>query len=236
VLNLWRSEFLFKLLIDSNLPEVKRVRLLDLLSVRWCIGGDFNRDIFFGDAPRTVAFIERTTWQPRAIIADLNKVYTCTSLDDALKLILNSASYDISRNATVELTQEKWHDYCSSMSSASQKDTYLSQPAGKLIVIRQGWNRIDLEVKVNRPGLLTLNESWDKGWKVFVDGKEKPVLLANAAFMGTIVEPGVQNVSFEYSPASFRPGCVISLSSIGACLLLLASGLHIRRKTSIIPV
>ncbi|MFA6567659.1 MAG: YfhO family protein [Victivallales bacterium] len=232
VLNLWRSEHLYKILIDSKLPEAKRERLMDLLSVRICIGGDYNRDIFSGNAPRTVTLIERPTWQPRAIVADLNKVYTCRSLDDALKLILNSSSYDISRNATVELTQQQWNDYCSSTPSAPQQDTDLSQPAGKLIVIRQGWNRIDLKVEVTRPGLLTLNESWDKGWKVFVDGKEKPVLLANAAFMGTMVEPGAQVVSFEYNPASFKTGSLISLSSIGFCCILLAMGLGSRRKTN----
>lgn len=234
VLNLWRSENLYKLLIDSKLPEAKRERLLDLLSVRICIGGDYNRDIFFGDAKRTVTLIERSTWQPRAIVADLNKVYTCGNFDDALKLILNSSSYDISRNATVELTIQKWLDYCSSISSASAplQEIDLSQPAGKLVVIRQGWNRIDLKVEVVRPGLLTLNESWDKGWKVFVDGKEKPVLLANAAFMGTIVEPGAQTVSFEYDPASFKTGSIVSLSSIGFCCILLAIGLKTRRKTN----
>lgn len=234
VLNLWRSENLYKLLIDSKLPEAKRERLLDLLSVRICIGGDYNRDIFFGDAKRTVTLIERSTWQPRAIVADLSKVYTCGNFDDALKLILNSSSYDISRNATVELTIQKWLDYCSSISSASAplQETDLSQPAGRLIAIRQGWNRIDLKVEVTRPGLLTLNESWDKGWKVFVDGKEKPVLLANAAFIGAIVEPGAQTVSFEYDPASFKTGSIVSLSSIGFCCILLAIGLKTRRKTN----
>lgn len=230
VLNLWRPETLYKIIIDSKIPEAKREKLMDLLSIRFCIGGDYNRDIFFGNAPRTVTLIERQTWQPRVIIADLNKVRTSSSFDDALKLILNSNSYDVSRNATVELSQQQWNDYCSSISSVPQQDTDSTQPAGRLRVIRQGWNRIDLNVEVTRPGLLTLNESWDKGWKVFVDGKEKPVILANAAFMGTIVEPGTQLVSFEYSPRSFKIGSFISLLSIGFSCILLAIGLKSRRK------
>ena len=207
-----------------------RERLLDLLSIRYCIGGDLNRDIFYGGAPRKVTLIERPTYNPRAITADLKSVHPCSGFDQALKLILDSPSYDVSRNATVELSEEQWKKLCAGIPAPALQSSDLSLPAGRMDAIQQGWNRIDLKVEVNRPGLLVLNESWYKGWKVFVDGQEKPIFIANAAFMGVVVEPGEQIISFEYDPLSFKTGYMITLFSIGICCVLLAIGFKARKN------
>lgn len=226
VLNLQRSEYIFLLLINEGLPDLKREKLANLLSIRYFISGPSDKDVYFGNAPMKTILVENPNWRPRAFIADLEMVHPSRNLDDALNLILNSQSFDISLNATVEVSENEWLNHCP---SKGKKKT--SSPAGKMIAILYGWNRIDLKVEVTRQGLLVLNESWYKGWKVLVDGKEKPVLIANGAFMGVIVEPGSQIISFEYAPLSFKTGSLISLASIGICCILLAIGLKARKSS-----
>jgi len=55
------------------------------------------------------------------------------------------------------------------------------------------------------------NESYDKGWKAYVDGKEVSVIIANYNFMACAVEPGLHKVVFKYEPKEFFIARNISL-------------------------
>jgi uncharacterized membrane protein YfhO len=65
------------------------------------------------------------------------------------------------------------------------------------------------------PSILVLSQMYYPGWKARIDGRDAPVLRVDYAFIGAVLEPGVHDVRFFYSPNSFRIGGFLS----GAALL-----------------
>jgi hypothetical protein len=59
--------------------------------------------------------------------------------------------------------------------------------------------------------LLVSSETEAPGWKVWVEGKLKPVEKVNDAFRGVALEDGENHVTFKYEPFSFRLGLFFSL-------------------------
>ena len=54
------------------------------------------------------------------------------------------------------------------------------------------------------------------GWRVTVDGEERPLLRANYLFRAVAVEPGQHTVEFRYAPGSIRVGAALSLATAAA--------------------
>jgi hypothetical protein len=77
-----------------------------------------------------------------------------------------------------------------------------------------------VEVRAEGPGLLVIAESWDRGWRVRVDGTPGRVLRVEHARMGVVVPPGVHRFELDYRPPGFAAGLV--LAGCGAALLVFA--------------
>ncbi len=76
------------------------------------------------------------------------------------------------------------------------------------------------------PAMLFFNDSFNNGWKAYVDGVEQPVFHANYAFMAIPVTAGASNVVFRFEPKSFLYGAYCAAG--GALLFLFAAlGLYI---------
>jgi hypothetical protein len=69
--------------------------------------------------------------------------------------------------------------------------------------------------------LIASSETEGPGWKVWVDGKEKPVEKMNHTFRGVVLKDGEEKVVFKYEPLSFRLGLFCSLLICGLWLGLL---------------
>jgi hypothetical protein len=61
-------------------------------------------------------------------------------------------------------------------------------------------DRVLLDVNTDKAGIVVLHDIWYPGWRVLVDGVEKPVLRANVLFRGVEVPAGHHVVSFEFHP------------------------------------
>lgn len=71
----------------------------------------------------------------------------------------------------------------------------------RLTVTKKSQNQIEGTVDTEKGGLLYLNILYNKGWKIFVDGKEaKQVYNVNTAFMGVEVPEGSHTIRLEYQP------------------------------------
>ncbi|HFD39624.1 MAG TPA: hypothetical protein ENJ31_07250 [Anaerolineae bacterium] len=84
-------------------------------------------------------------------------------------------------------------------------------------LLRQGPNRVIIQVKMNRAGYLVLTDTDYPGWRAMVDGEPTKILPANHAFRAVALGAGEHTVIFEYAPLSFRVGAWITA---GAVLLL----------------
>ncbi|MBO5998823.1 MAG: YfhO family protein [Lachnospiraceae bacterium] len=75
-------------------------------------------------------------------------------------------------------------------------------------------------------GFLLLTIPWQKGWRIFIDGQERPLYKANTMFMGTDIAAGEHAFELRYDTPGLLAGVIISLA---ACAYVLC-GLIIRKK------
>jgi len=71
-------------------------------------------------------------------------------------------------------------------------------------------------------GLVVLTDLWDKGWRAYLDGQNVPVLRANHAVRGVVVQQGTHSLEFRYQPASFTWG--MRASGLAGLTLLMWAG------------
>ncbi|KLI31993.1 hypothetical protein OFS07_05505 [Brachyspira hyodysenteriae] len=68
-------------------------------------------------------------------------------------------------------------------------------------LIEETDNKIVLNVKTPEPGILVSKERYNTDWSVTVNGEKKELLNANLLFRGVYVEPGDNNIVFEFMPS-----------------------------------
>jgi hypothetical protein len=93
----------------------------------------------------------------------------------------------------------------------------------------QGVNGASMETSAPRRTVLVYSDTWYPGWRVFVDGVERPLLRVNHAFKGVALDPGRHSVRFAFAPWRFRWGAVVS---IAGALAALALAIPWRRRAS----
>ncbi len=99
---------------------------------------------------------------------------------------------------------------------------------GEAKVLSYADSKIRLDVSLNQKGVLVLADSYDPGWKVYVDGIEDKILRANYFFRGVALQPGEHQVEFRYQPRSLTLGLYISVIFLAAVSIWLIS-LFIRK-------
>ena len=79
-------------------------------------------------------------------------------------------------------------------------------------------SHIKLSVDAKQPAVLFFGDTYHRGWKVFVDGEQEPLLRTDYLFMGVAVPKGRHEVVFRFRPRSFSVG--VNFSIIGLLLLV----------------
>jgi hypothetical protein len=79
--------------------------------------------------------------------------------------------------------------------------------------------RVRLEVRLDRAGIVVLADAWDPGWRAWLDGRPASVLQANVAFRAVAVPAGSHVVEMRYRP----PAALAGLALTGLSVLGLAA-------------
>jgi hypothetical protein len=79
--------------------------------------------------------------------------------------------------------------------------------------------RIRIETRMKTAGLVVLSDLWDKGWRAYLDGQNVPVLRANHAVRGVVVQQGTHSLEFRFQPASFTWGVYAAGLSVLALVM-----------------
>jgi hypothetical protein len=77
---------------------------------------------------------------------------------------------------------------------------------------------VELEAKLNRPGLVVLADAFYPGWTLEIDDRPAEVLRVNRMMRGAAVPSGTHRLAYRYRPLSFRLG--LGLSGVGLVALL----------------
>ena len=89
-------------------------------------------------------------------------------------------------------------------------------------------SEVVLHTDSDAAGYLVLTDAYYPDWTATVDGEPATIHRANVMFRAVAVPAGEHDVVFQYRPASFRAGAIISLTT--AILMLLASILWWARR------
>jgi uncharacterized membrane protein YfhO len=83
-------------------------------------------------------------------------------------------------------------------------------------VIRHEPQRVEIEARLAAPGLLVLNDLYDRGWTAAVRSvggtstRRVPILRVNRVMRGIMLPVGHHRVTMRYRPRSFYLGAIIS--------------------------
>ncbi len=83
---------------------------------------------------------------------------------------------------------------------------------------------LEVEARLDAPGVLVVLEAFDRGWRATVDGAEAKVLRANGLFRAVRLSAGRHRVAFAYRPRSAAVGAVVGLIGLAAAV----AGLGVR--------
>ncbi|MHA1572370.1 MAG: YfhO family protein [Alphaproteobacteria bacterium] len=89
-----------------------------------------------------------------------------------------------------------------------------AQPHAPAIIASHQPHRVTINLPKASTGLLVLSDTFYPGWTAKVDGQSRPIYRTNGTFRGVFVTPEDTQVVFEYSPASFRYGIIMSLAGL----------------------
>ena len=79
--------------------------------------------------------------------------------------------------------------------------------------------------------LIVFSEIWtEKGWKMFVDGQEQPILRANYLLRCALIPSGEHEIVMEYAPKAWKVGNTVSLVSSLIMILGLIAALFFTFK------
>lgn len=95
-------------------------------------------------------------------------------------------------------------------------------------IVRDELNEVEVEVNSPREAMLVLNDSWDAGWMVRVDGQKRPLLKVNYNSRGVVVPAGTHRVVFLYRPPLVLIG--LGISGLSLFMLFVFCGIMASRK------
>jgi hypothetical protein len=95
-----------------------------------------------------------------------------------------------------------------------------AEVTGSAKIVSEIPERLTVETESERAAYLVVSDSFDPGWTAAVDGQPSSIYPAYCAFRAVYLPPGKHSVVFEYRPAGFEFGLMISLAGIVLGLVL----------------
>jgi hypothetical protein len=81
--------------------------------------------------------------------------------------------------------------------------------------------RARILIDADQAHTLTVRETWDPGWRAFLDGKPAKIGQKSPIFMNIDIQPGQHELILTYDPAEVRAGGTISFCSLVITILVL---------------
>jgi hypothetical protein len=112
--------------------------------------------------------------------------------------------------------------------------TASSDSHGDAQLLEYGTSTVRATISSDADGFMVVGDRFDAGWRAWVDGREAPVVRANAIMRAVPVPAGEHTVEMRYEPWWITLGLVISLLSL--LVVVSAIALCTRRSREKPPV
>lgn len=86
------------------------------------------------------------------------------------------------------------------------------------------------EITVNKDGLLYTSIPYDKGWSVYVDGKEVKTHDFKDALLSVYLTEGQHEIEFSYSPVGFKQGILLTSLSIVIFVIIIITDVSKKKR------
>ncbi len=101
---------------------------------------------------------------------------------------------------------------------------------GSVAIVRERNAGVTLRARLDRGGLVVLNDALMDGWSVAVDGEPAAALRVNDVMRGVMVPPGSHAVAWSYAVPGLRLGVLLSLlTAVALAAAAVALAQHGRR-------
>lgn len=157
---------------------------------------------------KEVKIFENPSAVPRVFLA--TNILWADSPDQALET-LKSDTIDLARSAVLETP----------VADVVDTSVLRAQPStagGGLLEFTQTANMVRFKVDNPSPAIAVLTDLWYPGWAATVDGVEQPILRVDGLFRGVLLDPGVHDVLYTYTPT--RLGPIVLLTLVGVAIPL----------------
>jgi SAM-dependent methyltransferase len=102
-------------------------------------------------------------------------------------------------------------------------------PTGTVRIESYAPERVVLEARMDRAGVVVLNDLAARGWTATLDGVPARIYLTNALARGVLAGPGVHRIEMTYSLPGLGTGLAVSAAALLFCIGLGCAGLWPRR-------
>ena len=100
----------------------------------------------------------------------------------------------------------------------------------KIVLIKEKFNSISLQVTAKGALLLLINDTDDPGWSAEIDREPCKIIRANYNFRALALPAGSHTVTLKYSHRGMKAGLILCISSLCIIMLLTATALVIQIK------
>ncbi|MEK7141524.1 MAG: YfhO family protein, partial [Patescibacteria group bacterium] len=210
----------------EDLPNNQyRLRIMDALAVKYILDRVENPkdDATFPPNRFTKIWDNSDGWSlyqnmhaaPRYFLADRIEYY---STDAEFESLFFSPGFNPKNTVLLENREKSFINVL----PANQKNVEL---------ISYEPNTVRFQTHADTPQLLYLSDTYDKGWKSSIDGKQAVTLKANFALRAVLIPAGSHTVVMNYLPDEFILGATVSLVGLTLFALYLTIGSRYHVKT-----
>lgn len=200
-------------------PSPERLRLLDLMSVRYIVAPKFTRDFrqslegenwtpTYASRAGALMVYENRMALPRAYVAFAANIVG--GEDEALRGLTDPA---FNRHRTVVIERQPGDPAL----GFAHGNPLASIVSARITSYRP--TRVALEADIDKPGWLVLTDTYYPGWTASVDGRRQKIYCANYLFRGVPLSAGHHRVVFTYDPLSFRIGAGVTLAALSVVVI-----------------
>ena len=161
---------------------------------------DFLGIAHLSDPVNVYEWIARTNWMPLVSLGQ-KPVFTTNAFSQIIK-------FDFDPRRTVYLPPE-----------SRPLVTVTNESEGRILASQFSNQRIAVKISVKQPAMMVLSQAFYHPWKAYVDDRPTPILKANYAFQALEVPAGEHEVRLVYEDNKFRLGTILSLVTLGLCLV-----------------
>jgi len=84
----------------------------------------------------------------------------------------------------------------------------------KAVVTRHESTRVEVDARLDRPGVVVLADIYYPGWSLTIDGRPAPLYRVNQVMRGAAVPSGSHTLVYTYRPTNFDEGLVCSAAGL----------------------